>query len=201
MSVAILMSGGIDSSLCAVMAAEAGVEVVPVFVDYGQLAAEREFTTCRDLCLEHSFPEPVVVDLSGYGAVVPSGLTRRELDLNLDAFLPCRNLLMIVAAAGVAFSRGAASVAVGLLTEEAAIFPDQTMAFVRAAEAAVEAALGAKIAILTPLAAYSKATVVRLAEERGLRRTYSCHAGGENPCGVCVSCREIEAAQRLREAS
>lgn len=201
MSIAVLMSGGIDSSLCAVMAAEAGVEVIPVFIDYGQLAAAREQETCRALCSAHGFREPVVVDLSGYGKVIPSGLTRHELDINLDAFLPGRNLMMIVAAAGVAFSMGAASVAIGLLTEEVAIFPDQTQSFVRAAEAAVQAALGARVAILTPLAAYSKATVLRLADERRLGLTYSCHAGGATPCGVCVSCREIEAARRLREAS
>jgi len=190
-SLVVLMSGGFDSSLAAAMAVDEGISVIPVFIDYGQRALERELEASRRICAQLGLEPPTVVDLSGFGRSVPSGLTRNDMDLNADAFLPGRNLLFLVAAASVAFSRGAAGVVIGLLDESSAIYPDQTASFVQAAERAIEAALGSRIKILTPLITVSKGAVMQLAQARGISETYSCHLGQEEPCGECIACREI----------
>lgn len=199
MSLVVLMSGGLDSSLCAALAKESGIDVIPVFINYGQRAALRELAACRGICQDLGLMDPVLVDLQGFGVAVPSGLTSADLALNEDAFLPGRNLVMLVAAAGVAYSRGASGVVIGLLTQQAAIFPDQTQAFISAAETAIEVALGQRVHILAPLGDVSKATVMKLASERSIRGTYSCHAGTPAPCGECVSCREIASARNVME--
>ena len=191
MSLVVLMSGGIDSSVAAALALESGVEVIPVFVNYGQHALQRELAASRAVCAKLELPAPEVIDLGGYGRSVPSGLTRDDLDLHDDAFLPGRNLLLLVAGASFAFSRGAAGVVIGLLDNSVAIYPDQRGEFIAKAEAAIQAALGEPIAVLTPLITLPKQTVMQLAAERGLNETYSCHAGGETPCGVCIACLEI----------
>lgn len=192
MSLVVLMSGGIDSSVAAALAIEQGVDVIPVFVNYGQRAFEREVAASRAVCAKLGLPTPEVLDLSGYGAAIPSGLTRADLDLHDDAFLPGRNLLLLLAGAAIAFSRGAAGVVMGLLDDSVAIYPDQRGAFVAKAEAAIQAGLGEEIAVLTPLIGLSKGIVMQLARERGLNETYSCHAGQDVPCGVCIACQEIQ---------
>lgn len=191
MSLVVLMSGGIDSSVSAALAIEEGIEVLPVFVNYGQRSLERELAASRAVCTKLGIAEPEVVDLSGFGAAVPSGLTRIDMDLHDDAFLPGRNLMLLLAGASIAFSRGASGVVIGLLDDSVAIYPDQRGEFVARAEAAIQAALGQKIALLTPLIAISKGTVIELARERGLSQTYSCHAGTAQPCGQCIACLEI----------
>jgi len=134
------------------------------------------------------------MDLSGYGKTILSGLTSDGLRLNEDAFLPGRNLLFLLAAAAYAYQLRVNAVAIGLLDERAHIFPDQTSTFLRAAEAAIEKALGRHVAVVAPLLSFTKREVLALAQLRGIHDTYSCHAGGEEPCGTCISCQEIATA-------
>lgn len=79
----------------------------------------------------------------------------------------------------------------GLLTEESAIFPDQTDVFLRTAEEMLSISLGVSIRVICPLRDFTKADVVRTAAEIGIERHYSCHAGGQ-PCGRCIACLEYE---------
>lgn len=198
MSLVVLMSGGLDSSLAAVLGKDAGVQLIPLFVDYGQLAKDRELAACEGICRSFGLPAPVVMDLAGFGTHIPSGLTDPSARIREDAFLPGRNLLFLVVAAALAYSRGASGIVIGLLDEDQRLFPDQSKDFVREAERVIELALGYRMAIHTPLIDLTKAEILALASERGIGSTYSCHAGGTEPCGRCVSCAELVAAKRLR---
>jgi 7-cyano-7-deazaguanine synthase len=198
MSLVILVSGGLDSSLVTALALENGTPVMPLFIDYGQLASEAEWIAARRMMQRLNAPEPERLDLTGYGQLIPSGLTRRALRRNEDAFLPGRNLVFLVMAASFAVARGAGAIAIGLLDENAHLFPDQTRAFIASAETAITEALGQPIKVLAPLISVSKAQVIALMSERGLTdSTYSCHDGGRVPCGTCISCLEISGAGGL----
>jgi len=91
-----------------------------------------------------------------------------------------------------AYQQGASSVAIGLLAEEFSLFPDQKRQFVAQAETTISAAMGQTIKVLTPLIAFGKADVVRLAQAKGITGTYSCHTGNSEPCGRCISCLELQ---------
>jgi 7-cyano-7-deazaguanine synthase len=117
------------------------------------------------------------------------------LDVKADAFTPTRNLLFLVMAGAYAHQVGANSIAIGLLSERFSLFPDQRSDFVVAAEHAIGKALGREIKVLTPLAEFSKAEVLKLAEQKGISGTYSCHAGGALPCGNCIACLEFKSDQ------
>jgi len=193
-----LASGGFDSTLMSLLAQEQGITLYPLFVDYGQLGAQREWLACRRVHAEHGLPKPRRMNLSGFGRVVPSGITNPRLRINEDAFLPGRNLLLIVVGASYAYSVQAQGVAIGLLNPEDHLFPDQTIEFLRVAEGVVQAAIGRRLRILAPLARFTKRDVLRLAKTRRLRNVYSCHAGTEVPCGACVACVEIANAKEGR---
>jgi len=190
-----LVSGGFDSTLMSLMAQEEGVTLFPLFVDYGQFGAAKEWDACKRLHEKYNLPEVTRMDLSGFGKTIHSGITDPKLRINEDAFLPGRNLLFVLVGAAHAFKVGADSVALGLLDPADHLFPDQTTRFVEECESIIETAMGKRIAVLTPLIEFSKSDVLAMARKRGLQGTYSCHAGGDIPCGVCVACVEIANAE------
>lgn len=191
MSLVNLVSGGLDSTLVGVLIREEGVEVYPLFIDYGQRAAQREWETSQRVHAQLGLPTPTRMDLSGFGRVIRSGLTSEELDVKADAFTPGRNLMFLLMGSAYAYQVGASTIAVGLLAERFSLFPDQRSEFIEQAECAIAAALGRRIKVVMPLAEFSKADVVKLAQEKGITGTYSCHAGGSQPCGQCISCLEF----------
>ena len=195
MGIVPLVSGGFDSTLMSLMAQEEGVALFPLFVDYGQLGASKEWAACQRLHEQFGLPKVTRMDLSGFGQTIPSGLTDPSLRINEDAFLPGRNLLFAVAGAAHAFTLGADSIALGLLDPANHLFPDQTKRFVEKCEKMIQIAMGKQIAILTPLIEFSKSDVLAMARARGVQDAYSCHAGGDTCCGVCVACVEIANAE------
>ncbi len=191
MSVVTLVSGGMDSSLMALLAHEDGIQQYPLFIDYGHLAAEREWKACRVLHKRLGLPKPTRMDLHGFGRTIPSGLTDHSRRLNEDAFLPGRNLLFLLAGASYAYSKNANGLMIGLLSDAYKIFPDQSASFIKDSEKTIELALGCRIRVLAPLMQLTKVEVLELLKKWGIVGTYSCHAGKARPCGVCVSCQEI----------
>ena len=196
MSLVTLVSGGLDSTLMAVLAREEGLTQYPLFVDYGQLCHDKEWAACRCAHAGQGLPPPQRMDLSGYGRLVSSGLTDDARDLYHDAFLPGRNLLFLLAGSAYAYEKGASRVAVGLLNEETHLFPDQTETFLKEAGATIGLAFGNPVRIVAPLMELSKSDVLGLAERYGITSTVSCHSASAQPCGECVSCRELLSASR-----
>lgn len=190
MSIVTLVSGGLDSTVMAALARDEGLEQFPLFIDYGQINRDRELEACRRNFLKHDLPEPKVAMFGGYGTLLSSGLTDSKKNILEDAFLPCRNLMFLTTGAAYAFQCGATAVSIGLLDDAFSLFPDQTKGFVADTEALLSRCLGKSIKLITPLISFSKGDVLKLAHAMEITGTYSCHAGTETPCGVCVACRE-----------
>lgn len=195
MGIVTLVSGGVDSTLMSVLAQEEGIRVFPLFVNYGQLNVEMEWTACREVHRALNLPEVSSVDVHEFGNLVKSGLTCRTLRIYEDAFLPGRNLLLLLAGAAHAIEVGANGVAIGLLHPRGRLFDDQTDTFAAKSEELLCMAVGRPIAVLTPLIECSKQEVMTMARDRGIEGTYSCHAGDPEPCHRCISCKEIAAAK------
>lgn len=189
MSVVTLVSGGLDSALMARITLEASIEQYPLFIDYGQRAMSQELIACRRL-LKAMHLKPRVARLKGYGSLVCSGLTDDSKHIFEDAFTPGRNLLFLVIGASYAYRVGADGVAIGLLSEDTALFPDQTRSFLEHAEQLLTETLGKKIRVIAPLAEFTKRDVVSISVEKGLKGSYSCHKGTKRPCGKCIACLE-----------
>jgi len=193
MGIVVLVSGGIDSLVMSKIIEEQGQKMFPLFVDYGQLAAEKEWEACKKLFSDHQKQQPKKINLSGYGKFFPSGITDANKKIYEDAFLPGRNLLFLLVAAAYAKSIGENTIAIGLLSEKNHLFPDQTEDFIVNANFAINSAFGDDFSIVTPLIEFSKKDVIKLAKDYkvNLKDTYSCHSGNKRYCGKCVACKEI----------
>ena len=86
MGIVTLVSGGIDSTLMSLMAYEVDATLYPLFIDYGQLGLEKEWEACQRIHKKFHLPPVTRMDLSGFGKVIPSGLTDSKLRVNEDAF-------------------------------------------------------------------------------------------------------------------
>lgn len=190
-----LSSGGIDSSVMMQLLKEENCQIFPLFINYGQLAAKAESEACQKIC-HYLGLKLERIDVSGFGNSIPSGITNRNLDVEKEAFLPTRNLLLLTLGAAYGYSKSAYVIAIGLLSTP--IFPDQTKEFVYEAQNTISKALGVDISILAPLISLNKADVLQLARKYRvpLDFTYSCHSGNRDSCGRCISCKERIAAER-----
>jgi len=195
MKIVPLTSGGVDSSVMMLLLKKEDYELFPLFIDYGQLAREKEWMACQNVCRFLGL-EPCRMDISGFGKSIPSGITNSNLDIEKNAFLPTRNLLFLTLGAAYGYAKSANVVAIGLLSNP--IFPDQTISFVQTAQKSISMSLGTNTVILAPLISLDKRDTLRLARKYGLplNLTSSCHSGSEKPCGRCISCKERIAAEK-----
>src|SRR5689334_13452752 len=122
MTVVTLVSGGLDSTLMAVLIREEGMSQLPLFIDYGQLARDREWSTCKQNLSRLGLPTPTIVSLPGYGALLHSGLTDTRKHIVDEAFLPGRNALFLTVGGAYARQEGATAVCIGLLHEAFSLF-------------------------------------------------------------------------------
>lgn len=83
------------------------------------------------------------------------------------SFVPGRNALFFAAAAALAFSRGIDTLVGGMCQTDAAGYPDCRADFIAAQQHALSLALGAPLAIATPLMTRTKAETWKLAADLG----------------------------------
>jgi 7-cyano-7-deazaguanine synthase len=192
MRAVVLASGGLDSTLLARLASDEGYEVFPLFVDYGQLAAQTELSHCIAAMNKNNIRSPMIANLKGFGELVPSGLTNHSLHIVDQAFTPGRNSLFLLSAASYAATIEAETIMIGLLDEQFHLFPDQTKDFLQKAESFLSVAVGQVISIKAPLMAFSKQEVIAMSDAKNIGQTYSCHVGSDIPCGMCIACKEFD---------
>ena len=167
--------------------------MLPLHIDYGQLAARREWLALIRFCKACRIARPVRVDVRGLG-IIPSGLTRSSSRWRANPFFPGRNLILASIASGVGYSRGFRTIAFGFVANT--LYPDSTQEFVTAASAALSEAMGARIQVTAPLLRFSKRQTAELgrAVRAPTQLTYSCQVGGAIPCARCSSCRDRTSA-------
>jgi len=201
-SAVVLLSGGLDSMVCAGLAREAGFEVIALTIDYGQrhrVELESSRTIAAKLAARHVV---VALDLCAFGgsaltddiAVPKDGLA----DGIPMTYVPARNTIFLSLALGLAESGGAHDIFIGVNALDYSGYPDCRPAFVSAFEnlanlgtkAGVE---GDTFKIHAPLLDMSKADIAREAERLGLDAglSHSCYdpLPDGTHCGTCDACR------------
>lgn len=202
----VLMSGGMDSTVCASWALQQGFEVCALHVHYGQKTQEREAQAFNEICAVLLIDKILDIDISHLAAIGGSSLTDSTIDItkaNLESseiptsYVPFRNANLLSIAVSWAEVIGAQTIIIGAVEEDGSGYPDCRRIFFDAFEAMIQLGTkpGSHIQIQTPLIASDKAEIVTLGMEleAPLKLTWSCYSSSEKACGVCDSC-----ALRLR---
>lgn len=202
----VLMSGGMDSTVCASWALQQGFEVCALHVHYGQKTQEREAQAFNEICAVLRIDKILDIDISHLAAIGGSSLTDSTIDItkaNLESseiptsYVPFRNANLLSIAVSWAEVIGAQTIIIGAVEEDGSGYPDCRRIFFDAFEAMIQLGTkpGSHIQIQTPLIASDKAEIVTMGMEleAPLELTWSCYSSSEKACGVCDSC-----ALRLR---
>jgi 7-cyano-7-deazaguanine synthase len=199
----VLLSGGLDSMVCAALAREQGFNVFALTVDYGQ-RHRVELDAARTIAASLSERHVVVpLDLRAFGG---SALTDNAMAVPKDGvqpgipptYVPARNTIFLSLALGLAEASGARDIFIGVNALDYSGYPDCRPEFVeqfqRLADLATKAGVeGGGFTIHTPLLHLSKGDIARQAARLGLDAgiSHSCYdppADGRH-CGRCDACR------------
>jgi 7-cyano-7-deazaguanine synthase len=202
----VLMSGGMDSSVCASIALAGGYDVAALHVNYGQRTQEKELRAFNDVTNYLGISKRMVVDIGYLAKIGGSALTDTSIPIaaaNLanteipSSYVPFRNANILAIGTSWAEVLGATGLFIGAVEEDGSGYPDCRAEFFAAFERVI--AVGTKpetsIRIFTPLIHLSKKEIVLRGTELNapLHLTWSCYSSEDAACGVCDSC-----ALRLR---
>ena len=198
----VLLSGGLDSMVCAALAREQGYSVLALTIDYNQrhrveLQAAR--TIAEQLADRHVI---LPLDLRSFGgsaltsdAAVPKDGVQPGIPIT---YVPARNLVFLSLALAWAEAEGSSDLFIGVNALDYSGYPDCRPEFVAAfqdlARLATKAgAEGSGFTIHAPLQDMTKADIAREAARLGLdaSQSHSCDdpAPDGGACGKCDACR------------
>jgi 7-cyano-7-deazaguanine synthase len=195
----VLLSGGMDSCVCAALAAR-DYEAAAVHVSYGQRTEERERQSFLAICQRLKIHDRLMVRNEALRQIGGSALTDESIDVPESesvgqsipvTYVPFRNAHFLAVAVSWAEVLGAQKVYIGAVEPDSSGYPDCRPAYYRAFNELVKAGTkDGQIEIVTPLIAMHKAEIVRLGLELGapFDLTWSCYSREDQACGVCDSC-------------
>jgi len=201
-SAVILLSGGLDSMVCAGIARERGYSVVALTIDYNQrhrVELEAANKIADQLADRHIV---LPLDLRAFGGSALTGDIAVPKDGVGDGipvtYVPARNTIFLSLALGLAEATGARDLFIGVNALDYSGYPDCRPAFIEefetlanlATKAGVE---GGAFTIHAPLQRMTKADIAREAQRLGLDAalSHSCYdplPDGRH-CGECDACR------------
>jgi len=201
-SAVVLLSGGLDSMVCAALARERGFAVLALTIDYHQ-RHRIELEAAKKIAARQADKHIILpIDLSAFGG---SSLTSDEavpkdgVEKGIPStYVPARNTIFLSLALAWAEASGARDLFVGVNALDYSGYPDCRPDFIAAFEAAAN--LGTKAAdggerftVHAPLQHMTKADIAREAARLGLDAgiSHSCYdpAPEGSACRLCDACR------------
>ncbi len=202
----VLLSGGMDSCVCAALAAR-DYHAAALHVSYGQRTEERERRAFEAICDRLGIAQRLQVHAPALQAIGGSALTdstiavpeaKQQFSTRSTGsseipitYVPFRNAHFLAAAVSWAEVIGAEKVLIGAVEQDSSGYPDCRPAYYQAFNQVVRAGTReGRIEIVTPLITMRKAEIVRLGLELGapFDLTWSCYTRQDRACGVCESC-------------
>ena len=203
MKAVVLLSGGLDSTVCMAIAHREGYELFPISFNYNQ-RHDRELQSASSVAAFYKAAKHIVIntnmDVIGGSALtdsmldVPTGDVERH-DIPVT-YVPARNLIFLSYALGYAEVTGADKIFIGVNALDYSGYPDCRPEFIQLFQQLANYSTKAgvqdqrQITVETPLLHLSKKDIVTLGAEllAPLELTMSCYNGGQAACGQCDSC-------------
>ena len=209
----VCLSGGMDSTVCAALAAR-DYDAYGLHFSYGQRTEARELQSARAVTKLVGLRELMELRTELFRKIGGSALTDEAIAVPESVagvleesahrsgsevpvtYVPFRNAHFLAAAVSWAEVLGATRVVIGAVEQDSSGYPDCRPAYYEAFNALIATGTrDGEIRVETPLIRMRKHEIVRLGVELGapLHVSWSCYAGENEACGVCESC-----ALRLR---
>lgn len=203
----VLVSGGMDSLVCAAIANEKHEQLAFLHLSYGQKTSAKE-KLCYDKIANFYKVSPGLrktVDMSFLSQIGGSSLTDNKLEVTdfegdsdeiPSSYVPFRNAHIISMAVSWAEVIGAKKIYIGANYEDSPGYPDCRPEYYEAFNKLIKAGTAAgDIEVVTPVLMDRKKDIVMKAKNFNapLELTWSCYKNEDIACGVCDSC-----ALRLR---
>lgn len=202
-SVVVLLSGGLDSLVCAGLARAAGARIIALTIDYNQ-RHRIELKAAARIAAELGAAEHIILplDLRRFGGsaltddiVVPKDGVGSDIPVT---YVPARNLIFLSLTLGLAEARGARDIVIGVNALDYSGYPDCRPEFIagfaQLATLATKAGDGGEdFTVHAPLQYLGKAEIAAAAVRLGLDPAMSWSCYDPTPdglhCGRCDSCR------------
>lgn len=195
----VLLSGGMDSCVCATMAVR-DFETAAVHVSYGQRTEVRERHAFLAICEQLGIQQKLMVRNEALRAIGGSALTDKKIavpesgEIGHDipiTYVPFRNAHLLSVAVSWAEVIGALKVFIGAVEQDSSGYPDCRPAYYQAFNQVIQTGTKeGQIRIETPLIAMRKSEIVTRGLELGapFDLTWSCYSREDRACGICDSC-------------
>src|SRR5215468_10517251 len=172
----VLLSGGMDSCVCAALAAR-DHEAAALHISYGQRTESRERDSFERICDRLGIRERLKVRNEALSLIGGSALTDERIAVPESrtvardipvTYVPFRNAHFLAVAVSWAEVLGASKIYIGAVEQDSSGYPDCRPAYYEAFNRVIEAgAKAAGIEIVTPLIAMRKSEIVRLGIQLG----------------------------------
>jgi 7-cyano-7-deazaguanine synthase len=192
----VLHSGGLDSTVCLLLARKYGREPISLGLHYGQ-RHDVELAYAARQCARFDIARRVLEVKWDRPAIdIPKDRTVAEMKAGIaPTFVPGRNAVFLALACAEAAGADADEVWLGVNAVDYSGYPDCRESFLQAFRAMWAEAVPNGPRIVAPLVTLTKPEIASLARELGLNpgETWSCYApdlrGDEpQPCGHCDAC-------------
>ena len=197
------LSGGMDSCVCAALAAR-DHDLFAVHFSYGQRTEARELLAARSIAEAVGVRDFLHLTIDLFRRIGGSALTDTSIAIP-DApgeesaigthvpvtYVPFRNAHFLSAAVSWAEVLGAQTVLIGAVEQDSSGYPDCRPAYYDAFNQLIAAGTSeGTIRVQTPLIHLRKREILELGVEVGapFHASWSCYSGQQLACGVCESC-------------
>lgn len=201
MNAVCLLSGGMDSTTLAYLAADMGYKILGLHFNYGQRTEAKERACATTIASLLNAEEFLEVDLSYLRKIGQSSLTDHHLPVDSfsedregipNTYVPFRNANLLAIATSYAEARGADAIFIGVQSQDYSGYPDCRPDFIEAFQRAIDAGTRdeTSIRLLTPFINMTKKEILNEGLRLGVpyEHTWSCYSNQENACGICGAC-------------
>lgn len=204
----VLLSGGQDSITCLGWAKKTFGDIEALSFYYGQTHI-KEINIASQLCRMlnvpwSALPLDLYKHLSTISSLLVQGDNNKEDEVTITTgFVPGRNLLFLLVASIIAFTRETHHIVIGARQIDYAGYPDCRDDTIKSLQSTLSLGFNYEFIIHTPLMWLTKAETWKLSTELGVTHlveaySWTCYKGKETPCGTCPAC--INRNKGYREA-
>jgi 7-cyano-7-deazaguanine synthase len=175
--VLILLSGGIDSTACIQYYKDKNFTIETLYVDFGQPSNKRELGAIKNICELYQIKNTT--------------LKVEGIDITKDGFIQGRNIFLISSAL---LSNKVHSGIIAIGVHAGTTYVDCKPDFVDKANCMVKMYSEGRIWLDAPFKNWSKLEIFKYCQLYNvpIGLTYSCELGLEQPCSICMSCKDLK---------